>query len=100
MFFVDKLKSLKASVSDFFSGWPHNLRRTHSHQPVPSRDPYFEAQPDPETGFPTRNFTTVEGGKATLICTVRNLGENNTVSLLDKSSLLVAALLPRKGCND
>jgi len=46
------------------------------------KEPYFETQSDLETGIPTRNIMAVEGGKAVFVCTVRNLGENNTVSHL------------------
>ena len=42
--------------------------------------PYFDTQIHPEPGLGARNITTVEGGKAILVCTVKNLGPNRTVS--------------------
>jgi len=73
----------------FFVGMQSNVRRQGGHTGhrgdiggFTSRDPYFETQSDPETGLPSRNLTTVEGGKATLTCIIRNLGDNNTVSVL------------------
>ena len=43
------------------------------------QQPFFETIQDPETGLGGRNVTTAEGGKAILLCTIRHLGENNTV---------------------
>ena len=64
---------------------PHNTNLRSRSQKVisPSEDSFFRTQSDHETGFATRNVMAVEGGKATLICTVRNLGENNTVSFVN-----------------
>ena len=43
--------------------------------------PYFDVSiVDDKTGLGNRNVTTVEGGRATLACTVKNLGPNRTVS--------------------
>ena len=41
--------------------------------------PFFDTLIDPDTGQGGRNVTTAEGGKALLFCTIRNLGDNNTV---------------------
>ena len=46
----------------------------------PAKEPYFDNFIDPETGLGRRNVTTVEGGRAVLLCTIRHLGQNNTVS--------------------
>ena len=45
------------------------------------QEPFFETVHDPETGHGGRNITTAEGGKAILLCTIRHLGNNNTVSV-------------------
>ena len=42
--------------------------------------PYFDIRIDKDTGYGGRNITTVEGGRAVLICRIRNLGPNRTVS--------------------
>ena len=43
--------------------------------------PFFDVSiVDDKTGLGNRNVTTVEGGRATLACTVKNLGPNRTVS--------------------
>ena len=42
--------------------------------------PFFDVSiVDDKTGLGNRNVTTVEGGRATLACTVKNLGPNRTV---------------------
>ena len=43
--------------------------------------PFFDTLVDPDTGQGGRNVTIAEGGKALLFCTIRHLGQNNTVSL-------------------
>ncbi len=46
----------------------------------PGNKPFFETVPfDEETGEGGRNVTAVEGGRAVLVCVVRNLGQNMTV---------------------
>ncbi len=45
------------------------------------QEPYFDNFIEPETGLGRRNVTTVEGGRAVLLCTVRHLGENRTVNI-------------------
>jgi len=47
--------------------------------------PFFDTLIDPDTGQGGRNVTTAEGGKALLFCTIRNLGDNNTVSWIKKA---------------
>jgi len=49
------------------------------------QQPFFETRQDPETGLGGRNVTTAEGGKAILLCRIRHLGENNTVSWIRKA---------------
>ena len=44
------------------------------------QQPFFDTLIDPDTGQGGRNVTTAEGGKALLFCTIRSLGDNNTVS--------------------
>ena len=36
---------------------------------------------DPKTGIGGRNVTTAEGGTALLMCSIKHLGDNNTVSI-------------------
>jgi len=48
--------------------------------------PFFDVSiVDDKTGLGNRNVTTVEGGRATLACTVKNLGPNRTVSWIRKT---------------
>ena len=55
----------------------HNLRSPR----LLRSKPYFDLRVDKDTGYGARNITTVEGGRAVLICTIRNLGSNKTVSI-------------------
>jgi len=49
------------------------------------QQPFFDTLIDPDTGQGGRNVTTAEGGKALLFCTIRSLGDNNTVSWIKKA---------------
>lgn len=81
-------------------GLQHNVRRGHGvygprggpggdgqrqHGQHRLQQPYFDRLIDPETGQGSRNVTTVEGGTAILLCTVRHLGPNDTVSWIRKA---------------
>ena len=81
------------TILNSIPGSEHSLRHGEDHRRLsrsssssgtaPFRHkPFFDTQIHQETGLGARNVTTVEGGKATLVCTVKNLGANRTVSSL------------------
>ena len=72
----------------FFAGLQHNVRHygsaAHDFEVASSSEqqlqqPFFDTMVDPDTGQGGRNVTVAEGGKAVLLCTIRNLDNNNTV---------------------
>ena len=65
-------------------GSSHSSHNSHNKAALPPgsrlQQPFFDTLIDPDTGQGGRNVTTAEGGKALLFCTIRSLGDNNTVS--------------------
>ena len=65
-------------------GTSSSSHSSHSKAALPPgsrlQQPFFDTLIDPDTGQGGRNVTTAEGGKALLFCTIRSLGDNNTVS--------------------
>jgi hypothetical protein len=70
-------------------GTSHSSHSRHNKAALPPgsrlQQPFFDTLIDPDTGQGGRNVTTAEGGKALLFCTIRSLGDNNTVSWIKKA---------------
>ena len=96
MFNLD-ITPLRFLVDDFhtqmklfgFSGLKHQKYKEH-------KKPFFENVFDPKTGIGGRNITTAEGGTALLMCSIKHLGDNNTVSI-DRPTQGTLVTLPPEG---